>query len=153
MSIKILQLRHSFQADMRSVYDYLLDLKKFGEMHPFMVEVREIAKPDDHITEYEVKEETVLLGFVKMKPMYRAKVAEIEQFKRIQYFANIKGGIVLTIDFEFEEDSINGAVTVLETVKVQGNTLLISYFMKVLKKAHLRLFENLQHKLILPSTL
>lgn len=143
MSIKILQLRHSFQADMRAVYDYLLDLKKFGEMHPFMVKVREISKPAANITDYEVKEEAILLGFIKMKPVYFAKVIELQRFKQIQYFSNVKGGIVLTIDFTFEEDLINGTVNVLETIEVKGNALLISYFLGVVKKAHLQLFENL----------
>lgn len=147
MPTKVLQLRHSFQAELRGVYDYLLDLRKFGEIHPFMVEVREISKPAVNITDYEVKEEAVLLGFIKMKPVYFAKVLEIQRFKHIQYFSNVKGGIVLTIDFTFEENLTNGTVNVLETIEVKGNALLISYFLGVVKKAHLQLFENLADRL------
>jgi hypothetical protein len=143
MATKTLHLQHSLDGELSRVYEYILDFKKFGEIHPYMVEVNELSKTANKGIEYEVKEETVLLGFLKMKPEYKAEVIEIEPFKHIRYVSNVKGGIVLVIDFTFTEDKNLNRVVVSETIQVQGNRFLIAYFISILQKAHLQLFAHL----------
>lgn len=147
MATQTLHLQHSFDSEFAAVYESILDFKKFGELHPFMIEVNELSKTASNGIEYEVKEETVLLGFLKMKPEYKAEVIEIEPHKHVRYVSNVKGGIVLVIDFRFTQAENPHRVVVSETIEVKGNRLLIAYFMTIVKKAHLQLFENLAHQL------
>lgn len=147
MATKTLHLQHSLDSELSRVYEYILDFRKFGEIHPYMVEVNELSKTASNGIKYEVKEETVLLGFLKMKPEYKAEVIEIEPFKHIRYVSNVKGGIVLAIDFRFTQAENPRRAVVSETIEVKGNRLLIAYFMTIVKKAHLQLFENLTNRL------
>ncbi len=147
MATKTLHLQHSLDSELSRVYEYILDFRKFGEIHPYMVEVNELSKTASNGIKYEVKEETVLLGFLKMKPEYKAEVIEMEPHKHIQYLSNVKGGIVLVIDFMFTEDKNLNRVVVLENIQVKGNRFLIAYFMSILQKAHLQLFDNLARQL------
>lgn len=143
MATKTLHLQHSFNGELAAAYESILDFRKFGELHPYMVEVNELSKTATKGIEYQVKEDTVLLGFLKMKPEYKAEVIEIEPNKHVRYVSNVKGGIVLLIDFRFTQGGSPNQVLVSETIEVKGNRLLIAYFMTILKKAHLQLFAAL----------
>jgi hypothetical protein len=147
MATKILHLQYSFDGELSCVYESILDFRKFGELHPYMIEVNELSKTANKGIEYQVKESTVLLGFLKMKPEYKAEVIEIELDKHIRYTSNVKGGIVLVIDFGFTQAENPNQVVVSEHIEVKGNRLLIAYFVTIVKKAHLQLFENLAHQL------
>lgn len=147
MAKKTILLNHSFDGKIEAVYDYILDLKKFGEIHPYMKEVTELSKIEPNSTNYEVKEEALLLGFLKTKPIYEVEVIELEAQKHVRYFSHIKGTILLNIDFIFPENSSNTAFDLIERVEIKGNPLLIAYFASILKKAHLQTFENLKKKL------
>lgn len=147
MAKKIILLNHSFDRKIEDVYDYILDFKKFGEIHPFMKEVIVLSKAEPFSTNYEVKEEALLLGFLKTKPVYEVDVIELEAQKHIRYFSHIKGSILLNIDFIFPENSSNTAFDLTERVEIKGNPLLIAYFASILKKAHLQTFENLRKQL------
>lgn len=147
MATKTVHLEHSFVGDFASVYESILDLRKFGELHPYMIEVSELSKTTSNGIEYSVKEEVLLLGFLKMNPEYKAEVIEIEKNKHVQYISNVKGGIRLVIDFTFSHDENRRAVLVNEQVNIAGNRFLIAYFSTILQKAHLQLFDNLTTQL------
>lgn len=147
MATKTLHLQHSLKGELSTVYESIFDFRKFGELHPYMVEVNELSKTSTKGIEYEVKEDTVLLGFLKMKPEYKAEVIEIEPNKHIRYVSNVKGGIVLVIDFRFTQGEAPNQILVSETIEVKGNRLLIAYFITIVKKAHLQLFAALAHQL------
>jgi hypothetical protein len=147
MATKTLHLQHSFNGELATVYESIFDFRKFGELHPYMVEVNELSKTASNGIEYEVKEDTVLLGFLRMKPEYKAEVIEIEPLKHVRYVSNVKGGIVLVIDFRFTQAENPHRAVVSETIEVKGNRFLIAYFMTIVKKAHLQLFANLANRL------
>ncbi|GAB2637061.1 hypothetical protein GCM10027035_33450 [Emticicia sediminis] len=147
MANKTILLNHSFDGKIEAVYDYILDFKKFGEIHPYMKEVTELSKIEPNSTNYEVKEEALLLGFLKTKPIYEVEVIELEAKKHVRYFSHIKGAILLTIDFLFPENDTKNTFDLTERVEIKGNPLLIAYFASILKKAHLQTFENLRKKL------
>jgi len=147
MAKKIILLNHSFDRKFDNIYEHILNLKKFGEIHPFMKEVIELSKIEPNSANYEVKEEALLLGFLKTKPVYEVEVIELEAQKHIRYFSHIKGAILLNIDFIFPENSSNTAFDLIERVEIKGNPLLIAYFASILKKAHLQTFENLRRQL------
>lgn len=147
MAKKTILLNHSFDGKIEAVYDYILDFKKFGEIHPYMKEVTELSKIEPNSTHYEVKEEALLLGFLKTKPIYEVEVIELEAQKHIRYFSHIKGAILLNIDFVFRENDTKNTIDLTERVEIKGNSLLIAYFASILKKAHLQTFENLKKKL------
>lgn len=143
MATKILILNHSFTGDLARVYDSILDFRKFGQLHPYMVNVHELNKTDMNGMAYKVNEEVLLLGFLKMRPEYNVEVLEIEKDKHVRYVSNVKGGIVLVIDFNFVYDKNTHQVELAEHIVVKGNRWLIAYFITILKKAHLQLFDNL----------
>lgn len=147
MAKKTILLNHSFDGKVEAVYDYILDFKKFGEIHPYMKEVTELSKIEPNSTNYEVKEEALLLGFLKTKPVYEVEVIELEAQKHIRYFSHIKGTILLNIDFIFPKNDTKNTFNLTERVEIKGNPLLIAYFASILKKAHLQTFENLRKKL------
>ncbi|WP_428663612.1 SRPBCC family protein [Runella sp.] len=148
MPTKSLLLHYSFPGDLARVYECVLNFRKFGELHPHMVEVNELSKTAAGGIEYEVKEEVVLLGFLKMRPEYKAEVIEIEKDKHIRYVSNVKGGINLVIDFTFIPDKTTSSVLVEEKIEIKGNSLLIAYFSTILKNAHLQLFNHLSARLL-----
>lgn len=147
MAKKTILLNHSFDGKVEAVYDYILDFKKFGEIHPYMKEVIELSKIEPNSINYEVKEEAILLGFLKTKPVYEVEVIELEAQKHIRYFSHIKGTILLNIDFIFPENDTKNTFNLTERVEIKGNPLPIAYFASILKKAHLQTFENLRKKL------
>ncbi len=147
MAKKTILLNHSFDANIKDVYEHILDFKKFGDIHPYMKEVTKLSKIEPNSTNYEVKEEALLLGFLKTKPIYEVEVIELEAHKHIRYFSHIKAVILLNIDFLFSENDSKTNFDVTERVEIKGNPLLIAYFASILKKAHLQTFENLRKKL------
>jgi hypothetical protein len=147
MANKTLLLTHAFDGKFEDVYEHILNLRKFGELHPYMKEVVELSKVEPNSITYEVKEETFLFGFLKIKPIYEAEVIELETQKHIRYFSPIKGAILLNINFIFPENYSNTNFELVERIELKGNALLIAYFASILKKAHWQTFENLRKKL------
>lgn len=144
---QILLLSHTLNGTIGQVYDCLLDFQKFGKCHPFMRDTTVIKVNPPNWIEYAVKEEILLLGFLKIRPEYRAEVTAVAQDKQIKYFSKAKGGIVLTIHFLLLDQG-NGVVQVNENIEVKGNPLLNKYFLNILRKAHLKTFENIQTMLL-----
>ena len=66
MAKKTLLLYHSFDRKFDDVYEHILDFKKFGEIHPLMKKVTELSKIEPNSINYEVNEEALLLGFLKI---------------------------------------------------------------------------------------
>lgn len=147
MAKKTITLKHLFDGKPEDVYEHIFNFKKFGEIHPYMKEVTVLSKIEPLSTKYEVKEEAILFGFLKTKPVYEVEVIELVALKHIHYFSHIKGAILLNIDFIFPKNSSNTSFELIEEVEIKGNPLLIAYFVSILKKAHLQTFENLREKL------
>jgi hypothetical protein len=147
MAKKTILLNHSFDRKFHDVYEHILDFKKFGQIHPFMIEVTELSKIEPNITNYKVSEEALLFGLFKTKPIYEVGVIEFEARKHIRFFSHIKSAILLIIDFVFVENDSNTAFYLTERVEIKGNPLIIIYFASILKKTHLQTFENLRSKL------
>ena len=141
-----LSLRHTLPNDLEIIYNILLDLKKFGELHPYMTEVSVLKDNSPEYIEYNIIEEIYLLGFIKNHPRYTAKVMELKKDKHIRYTSQVKKNIFLTIDFTFSINS-NGSITVNENIELQSPKLIGLVFLNILKKAHLKFFENLKNVL------
>lgn len=142
-SILKLNLQHFLPNDFEIVYGALLDFKKFGELHPFMTDVKVLENRSPEYMEYEIREEVVFLGFIKNKPRYAAKVMELEKHKKIRYTSAVKKNIFLTIDFSFSVTK-NGKLLVNEEIELRCNKIIGFFFLKLLQKAHLQFFKNLR---------
>jgi hypothetical protein len=148
MASKKIHLEHFFDGGFDDIYEYISDLRKFGEIHPYMKEVKIISDaPNISCTLFQIKEETTLLGFLKIKPEYEAEVMSIKNKKKVIYFSVIQNRIILKINFTFEENLLKNNILLTEQIELNGNALLIAYFASILKKAHLLTFENLRKKL------
>lgn len=151
MAEKTLILVHTFDGKFDDVYEHISNLKKFGEIHPYMSQVNAItAAPDISCTLYHIKETVTLMGILKINPEYEAEVLSIKSKKKVSYFSIIKypfTSITLKINFDFLENNSNESLLVKEQIILRGNALLIAYFASILEKAHLQTFDNLKKKL------
>ncbi|MES2761610.1 MAG: hypothetical protein V4677_05365 [Bacteroidota bacterium] len=145
MAIQTITLEQEFKADTKIVYEQFLDLRKYGTHHPVMTDVKIVSDNTTEYVEYEIDEVVPVIGFIKMYPNYRAKVFEVEKYKHLQYTSQVKPTIFLKIDILFAESA--GTTKVTETISVTGNKIITSMFLGILKKAHLKLFNNLNDSL------
>lgn len=136
-------LQHKLPNQLDLVYSTLLDFKKFGEVHPYIKKVETIQNNLPEYVEYSIFEEIYLLGFIKNYPNYTAKVFEIEKNKHIRYLSPVKKSIFLSIDLTIQTAK-NGTLTVTEAFEIKSNKLIGLIFSNILKKAHLKFFENLK---------
>jgi len=135
-------IEYNFSKPFTSVYDVILDFKKFGHFHPHMKKIEIVSKDNPSKIEYAVNEELLLYGCIPLKPNYTATVIEIEKNKHIQYTSQVKKNIFLTIDFIFSENKQSGVTIVKEKLRVKSNTFVGTVFIGILKKAHLNCFQN-----------
>ncbi len=151
MAEKTLILVHTFDGKFDDVYEHVSNLKKFGEIHPYMSQVNVITEaPDISCILYHIKETVTLMGILKINPEYEAEVRSIKSKKKVSYFSIIKypfASITLKINFDFLENNSNEPLLVKEQIILRGNALLIAYFASILEKAHLKTFDNLKKKL------
>lgn len=141
-SVTRFKIEHNLSDQWEIVYNSLLDLRKFGEIHPHMTDVRIINNNlPDHV-EYAITEKVYLLGFIKNHPRYNANVAEVQKNRHIRYTSQVKPTIFLTVDITFSKNSSHRLI-VTEEFEIRSNKLLGLVFANILKKAHLRSFENL----------
>jgi hypothetical protein len=126
------------------IYDQFFDLKKFGALHPLMNEVKihEDKRPD--FIEYEIKETAYLLGFIKMHPVYKAKVFELKKNHSLQYTTQIKKDVHLTLNFSFRHSPETGTTSIKETAELKAGRFVAAIFLPMLKKNHLIVMEKLQ---------
>ncbi|MDP1802662.1 MAG: hypothetical protein Q8L81_14975 [Bacteroidota bacterium] len=135
-------IEHKFNSPFANIYDVVLDFTKFGHFHPHMKTVKIVSKNKPNEIEYEVDEEVLLYGFIRLRPNYKATVLEIEKNKHVRYLSQVKKNIFLTIDFTFSEDKDTGNTKIIEKVDVKGNKFIATVFLSLLKKAHLQMFQN-----------
>jgi hypothetical protein len=134
-------LNHTLKKDADFVYNHLLDFKKFGEVHPYMVKVEELERYDEFVN-YNVKERRVMiLGIIPMWPVYTAKVFEVEKGRHIRYTSPVQKGVDLVIDLTLNHKG--GVTHVNEYIEVTTNPIIAKVFLGILKKAHLEVFEKL----------
>lgn len=136
-------LEHSLPYHFDVIYASLLDFKKFGEIHPFMSEVKVLNDNYPDYIEYVIVEEFYFLGFIKNHPAYTAKVTEVEKGKHIRYTSPVKKNIFLVIDIRFSTDK-NQTIRVREDFVITANKVMGLIFANILKKAHLQFFKNLR---------
>jgi hypothetical protein len=134
-------LNHNLNGDFDTVYTSLLDFEKFGQLHPYMKEVKVIKRHSECI-EYHITEEIYFFGFIKNHPKYTAKVYELEKGKHLRYTSPVKPFIFLTLDIHLSEK--NGRIDVRENIELECMRFIGLIFLNILKKAHLKFFENLR---------
>ncbi|CAH0993935.1 hypothetical protein EMA8858_00040 [Emticicia aquatica] len=147
MADKTILLTHAFDGKFEEIYEHILDFTKFGKFHPYMKNVTELSKIEPNCIKYQVNEEVVLFGFLKIKPNYEAEIIELEPQKHIRYYSFIKNAVRLNINFIFPENHAESPINVIERIELKGNGLLIAYFASILTKAHFQTFENLRKNL------
>jgi hypothetical protein len=108
-----------------------------------MKEVTIIEDKSPEYIEYEVNEEVLLFGFIKLRPNYKAKVIEIEKHKQLRYTSQVKKNVYLNIDLHFTET--NGKTKMTEHIEVTTNGLVAFIFLDILKKAHLKVYQNIKY--------
>lgn len=136
--MKQLTLKYTINKPLSEVYPHFSDLRKFGKLHPYMINIEEI-KPG----KFRIYEKLKLYGFIPMKPVYTSEVSEPEKNKHLLYTAHVKKGVDLKIHLRFMENEKRTAVTLTETIEVYSYGLIASMFLSLIKKAHQKLVENL----------
>ncbi|MBC7696614.1 MAG: hypothetical protein H7141_14350 [Burkholderiales bacterium] len=138
-----MKLEDEFEVDIHTLYEQFCDFKKYGMHHPVMKNVTIVQDKSPEYIEYEVNEEVLLFGFIKVRPNYKAKVIEIEKHKQLRYTSQVKPNVYLNIDFHFEEES--GKTKMVEYIEVTTNKLVAFIFLGILKKAHLKVYQNIKY--------
>ncbi|MBL7936425.1 MAG: hypothetical protein JNM51_11530 [Bacteroidia bacterium] len=138
-----LTLSYEFNLDTNLVYEYFLDLRKYGSYHPVMTSVNIVLDNTPEYVEYEINEEVKLFGLIKIYPNYKAKVFELEKGRHIQYTSQVKSKLFLTIDIYINPH--NNKTMVTENINVTGNRIITAIFLRILQKTHLSLFDNMHH--------
>ena len=144
MSKQILTLEDEFDTDIETIYEVFCDFKKYGKVHPVMVDVTITEDKSPEYVEYEVNEEIVLFGFFTIRPNYKVRVFEIENHKCLRYTSQVKRHVFLIVDMHFTEN--NNKTKLVERIEVSGNKFIISVFLSILKKAHLRVYKNIKQQ-------
>jgi hypothetical protein len=129
-----LTIKDDFKTDIGILYDHFYDLRKYGELHPFMKEVKIVSDNSPGFIEYEVCEEIKLFGFIKYCPNYKVKVFEKNKYNHIVYTSEVKKGVFLTINLYFTVN--DGVINFREDIDVSGNPIVVSVFLRIVKNAH-----------------
>ncbi|MES2568015.1 MAG: hypothetical protein V4565_14165 [Bacteroidota bacterium] len=137
-----LKLEDEFDVNINVLYDQFCDFIKYGAHHPVMKTVKMVEDKSPDYVEYEVDEEVLLFGLIKIRPNYKAKVIEIEKNKQLRYTSQVKKYVFLIIDFHFTE--ANGKTKMVEHIEVTTNLLVAIVFLDILKKAHLTVYKNIK---------
>jgi len=141
-----LQLSHSLKGSLQHIYPSVLDMRQFGNHHPYMREVSLVQTTPEY-SEYLIKEMVWIFGFIPQWPKYTAKVFEKEKDKHIQYTSKVKGGVDLLIDFHFSFNNMENSTLLDEHIRLNGNNLVCKILLGAIKNAHPVLFRNLQNTL------
>lgn len=137
-------IEHCFEGDETQIYNSFHDFREYGKHHPYITEVKIINDSSDQI-EFEVWEELKLLGFIRSRPYYRVTVQEMVKGKHLQYRSLIKDQVNLTIDVHFTN---TGSITqVKEIVMIDSSPIIASFFIPILRKAHLEFSVQLKEYL------
>lgn len=137
-----LKLEDEFDVDIHILYEQFCDFKKYGMHHPVMKTVKMVEDKSPEYIEYEIDEEVMLFGLIKIKPNYKAKVIEIEKNKQLRYTSQVKSYVFLIIDLHFTE--LNGKTKMVEHIEVTTNLFVAIVFLDILKKAHLKVYQNIK---------
>lgn len=137
-----LKLEDEFEVDIQILYDQFCDFKKYGMHHPVMKTVKMVEDKSPEYVEYEIDEEVLLFGLIKIRPNYKAKVIEIEKNKQLRYTSQVKSYVFLIIDLHFTES--NGKTKMVEHIEVTTNLFVALVFLDILKKAHLKVYQNIK---------
>jgi hypothetical protein len=143
MAIHKLQLDYNFKGDAQLVYQSVLDMRLFGKYHPYMTEVN-VLQTTHEFTEFDIKENVLLFGFIPMKPRYTAKSFEVEKGKHIKYTSPVNKGMDLIIDFHFTYNATGNTTSLVENIELTGNSLSCKILSGVMKKAHGILFKEIE---------
>jgi len=138
-------IEYEFDTDVNNLYENFYDFRKYGQLHPFMTDVKVIEDKSPDYIEYSVCEELRLLGLIKYCPSYNVKVIEKSKYKHIIYTSQVKKGVFLTMNLYFTED--NGKTKFKEDIEVEGNKIIVSVFLKIVKNAHDKLYTIMQQRL------
>lgn len=146
--MKTLVYRHSFAVKHQpEIHATMVDFRLFGAVHPFMVDVNLVATHPSGESEFDVKEETTVGGWIKMKPRYTVFVSEPLPNQKIRYRSRIMGIMQLNIDITYSETNSSGQFELIETVHVSRIPLMTKMFLKIFAKAHTQAFANLRQQL------
>ncbi|MBI3521005.1 MAG: hypothetical protein HY062_16825 [Bacteroidetes bacterium] len=144
MSKQTLQLEDEFDIDIETVYGIFCDFRKYGHVHPVMKNVTITEDKSPEYVEYEVNEEILLFKCFTIRPNYKARVIEIEKHKFLRYTSQVKRHVYLIVDMHFTQN--NNKTKLVEHIEVSGNNFIISVFLTILKKAHLRVYKNIKQQ-------
>lgn len=136
-------LQDTFEIEIKTLYEQFRDFQKYGNQHPVMKDVKVVEDKSPDYIEYEINEEVLIFGIIKIYPNYKAKVIEIEKYKHLRYTSQVKRNISLIIDLHFTEE--NGKTLMVENIAVKANIITTIVFFDILKKAHTKLFQNIKH--------
>ena len=140
-----LTIKDDFKTDIGILYDHFYDLRKYGQLHPYMKEVKLVSDNSPEFIEYEVCEELKLLGFIKYCPNYKVKVFEKNKHQHIVYTSEVKKGVFLTINLYFNENS--QVIHFREDIDVSGNPIIVSVFLQIVKHAYNKLYHSMKQNL------
>lgn len=144
--MKTITLRHPFAPEHRpQIHAIVTDFLQFGAFHPLIKQVDSLAIDAIEDAIYDIKEEVVLFGWLKMKPQYRVFVEKSVEHDRVVYKSMIMGIMRLRIEFSFLQDEEQ--FWLIEKVQVSRIPLITKIFLDIFSPAHLATFAKIRQHL------
>ncbi|HTF82446.1 MAG TPA: hypothetical protein VL947_12005, partial [Cytophagales bacterium] len=118
------ELEFSFDKHLLpTVYEHLLDLRKYGEVHPSIVSVIPLRHINNFTTEYQVEEHFTICNRCVYSPKYKAIIEEVHPHKLVTYRSHIRSNYYLFIDYDFTHKG-SDEIFLTEKITVSGNKVV-----------------------------
>ncbi|MCD6066587.1 MAG: hypothetical protein K0S33_1413 [Bacteroidetes bacterium] len=129
-------IRYKIEKPIEQVYPYLSDMQKFMEVHPVIYKV-------DHLSGQEyLFYETLKVLFIPVSFSYKVSLTKTVENKQVVIYSRVQPGVYLDLIFDIEQDGTGTHVR--ETIKIKALPGIKQLFTSIIRKAHLRFFENLK---------
>ncbi len=130
-----MEVHCTVRKSIAEVYAILIDLKKYGQFHPIITDVKKIEANRYNIYE------TVRMGLIPFRFIYPATVFTKESTDQIGYDAVVMNLVKIKMDFTL--CPINAQTTkVVEKISIKSILPVHWYLSRLIKKCHIELFDR-----------
>lgn len=143
--MQTMRLEYDFSLDdYDALWREVADFQSFASHHPYMRRVTPLP-PSGEWQRYRVEEKLWLFGFIPQSPVYEVYTRIVDG--KVEYASKVRG-LQLSIIWELQRvEAKTGVLRWVETVSVGGNRLFAWVFMRILRKAHVLVMDNLRRAL------
>lgn len=119
------------------MYACFSDMQKFAEHHPVIYKAEQL-----HKNEYQFYECIKFWG-IPFKFKYTVYILDYKENEYVKMYSHVQKGVHLTLDFMLHSDG--QTTTIKEVVDVKAPFIIKGIFQSILKKAHQKLIDTIEH--------